>query len=55
MVFRVPEGFKEEIGAPLLCAGVTVYAPLKRFYRPNQTCAIIGIGGLGHLAVMFAK
>jgi D-arabinose 1-dehydrogenase-like Zn-dependent alcohol dehydrogenase len=35
MVFRLPDGFKEELGSPLLCAGVTVYAPIKRFGRPN--------------------
>jgi len=40
-----------EIASPLLCAGVTVFAPLKRFGKPNDTCAVVGIGGLGHLAV----
>jgi alcohol dehydrogenase (NADP+) len=49
--FRIPAGLKVEIASPLLCAGATVYAPLKRFYKPNNTCAVVGIGGLGHLAV----
>jgi len=47
-------GFNESLGSPLLCAGLTVYAPLKRFAKPNMTCAVIGIGGLGHLAVAIA-
>lgn len=41
--------------APLLGAGVIVYAPLKRFIRVGGKCAVIGIGGLGHLAVQFAN
>jgi D-arabinose 1-dehydrogenase-like Zn-dependent alcohol dehydrogenase len=49
--FRVPAGLRIEVASPLLCAGVTVYAPLKRWYKPNDTCAVLGIGGLGHLAV----
>lgn len=52
--FRVPQNLKVEVAAPLLCAGVTVYAPLKRFGRPNNSCAVVGIGGLGHLAVQYA-
>lgn len=63
MVFRLPDGindhvsnigFNESLGSPLLCAGLTVYAPLKRFGKPNMTCAVVGIGGLGHLAVAIA-
>lgn len=61
-VFLLPEGkqmyklgFDEEKGSPLLCAGISVFAPLKRFARPTKTCAIIGIGGLGHLAIMYAN
>lgn len=42
---------KEELIAPLLCAGVSVYAPLKRHGRAGMTVAVIGIGGLGHLAI----
>ena len=42
--------------APILCAGVTVYKGLKvTDVRPGQWCAIIGIGGLGHVAVQYAK
>ena len=63
MVFKLPDrkfifftslDFDERRGAPLLCAGVTMYAPLKRHGRANLRCAIIGIGGLGHVAVQYA-
>ena len=37
-----------------MCAGLTVYAPIIRYYKPNSTCAVIGIGGLGHLAIQYA-
>lgn len=40
---------------PLLCAGVTVYAPLVRNAQAGFNCAVIGIGGLGHLAVQYAN
>jgi len=54
VIFPSISGFNDALGSPLLCAGVTVYAPLKRWYKPNNTCAVIGIGGLGHLAVQYA-
>jgi len=41
--------------APLLCAGITVYAPLKRYRKIGAKCAVIGIGGLGHLALQYAN
>lgn len=41
--------------APLLCAGITTYSPLKRFnVRENQKVGIVGLGGLGHMGVKFA-
>ena len=39
--------------APLLCAGITVYTPIKEYLKPGMNTAVIGIGGLGHLAVKF--
>src|SRR5215813_13732218 len=39
---------------PLLCGGITVFAPLARFAKPTDRVGIIGIGGLGHMAVQFA-
>lgn len=53
---RVPEGSDLIEVAPILCAGVTVYKGLKMTeVRPGQWVAISGIGGLGHIAVQYAK
>ena len=51
---KIPEGLSSEKAAPLMCGGVTVYQPL-RYYNvtANQRVGVIGIGGLGHLAVQF--
>ncbi|SHO75990.1 Similar to S.cerevisiae protein ADH6 (NADPH-dependent medium chain alcohol dehydrogenase) [Malassezia sympodialis ATCC 42132] len=55
-VFPIPEGLKSEHAAPMLCAGLTVYSPLFRNkVGPGMRVAIVGIGGLGHFGVMFAK
>eukprot|EP00743_Colponemidia_sp_Colp-15_P003193 GILK01003448.1.p1 GENE.GILK01003448.1~~GILK01003448.1.p1 ORF type:complete len:368 (-),score=56.20 GILK01003448.1:158-1261(-) len=52
--FHIPEALPSEKAAPLLCAGVTVFAPLKRHTKPGDKVAIVGIGGLGHVAIRFA-
>lgn len=53
---RIPEGVDYLEAAPILCAGVTVYKALKSSEaRPGQFVAISGIGGLGHIAVQYAK
>ncbi|KAH8916570.1 GroES-like protein [Atractiella rhizophila] len=53
---KLPNGLSNEEAAPLFCAGVTVWSPLKRFNAgPGKKIGVIGIGGLGHLALMFAK
>ena len=55
-VLKVPDGMDTSRVAPLLCAGATVYAPLKKYeIQANMSVGIIGIGGLGHLAIQFAK
>lgn len=55
-VFPIPETLDSENAAPLLCAGITVYSPLRNYdVRPYMKVGIIGIGGLGHLALQFAK
>ncbi|KAM4060691.1 alcohol dehydrogenase groES-like domain-containing protein [Hirsutella rhossiliensis] len=55
-VIKIPDGVAPEHAAPMLCAGVTVYSPLKHFgVGPGKRIAVIGIGGLGHFAVLFAK
>ncbi len=54
--FPIPKSMASEIAAPLLCGGVTVFTPLKRFQMgPNKKVGVIGIGGLGHLALQFAR
>ncbi len=51
----LPDALTSEHAAPLLCAGITVYAPLAADVRPGMRVGIIGIGGLGHLALQFAR
>jgi uncharacterized zinc-type alcohol dehydrogenase-like protein len=51
--FHLPEGLDEKRASPLLCAGITVYQPIKDHAKPGDKTAVIGIGGLGHLAVQF--
>jgi uncharacterized zinc-type alcohol dehydrogenase-like protein len=52
----VPETLESENVAPLLCAGITVYAPIRNHgVRPSSHVGIVGIGGLGHLGLQFAK
>ncbi|XP_073043230.1 probable cinnamyl alcohol dehydrogenase 1 [Primulina eburnea] len=55
--FNVPEKYPLELAAPLLCAGITVYTPMLRhgMNQPGKSLGIIGLGGLGHLAVKFGK
>jgi uncharacterized zinc-type alcohol dehydrogenase-like protein len=53
--FRVPDELPTESAAPLLCGGVTVYAPLRKFAGKGSRVGVIGIGGLGHLALQFAR
>ncbi len=55
-VFPIPDGIESIHAAPLMCAGLTVYSPLVRNnVGKGKTVGIIGIGGLGHLAIMLAK
>lgn len=51
----IPEGMDIKNAPPLLCAGVTVFRPLKTHCVAGQKVAVLGIGGLGHLGVQFAK
>ena len=54
-VLRIPDGIPLETAAPLLCAGITMYSPLRRWAAgPGKRVAIIGMGGLGHLGVKIA-
>ena len=55
-VLRVPDGLDMARTAPLLCAGITTYSPLKNWnVGPGSKVGVIGLGGLGHMGVKFAK
>ena len=55
-VVRVPKGIPPAGAAPLLCAGITTYSPLKHFgVERGQRVAVVGLGGLGHMGVKLAK
>jgi alcohol dehydrogenase (NADP+) len=57
-LFKVPEGLEEKYVGPLMCAGVTVFEPIRHFLNGTEgkgkTIGIMGIGGLGHLAIQIA-
>jgi uncharacterized zinc-type alcohol dehydrogenase-like protein len=53
---RIPDGLALDVAAPLLCAGITVYSPLKHWNAgPGKKVAILGMGGLGHMGVKIAN
>lgn len=57
-VFPIPDELESEVAAPLMCAGLTVFSPLVRnvgYDATGKTVGIIGLGGLGHLAIQFAN
>jgi uncharacterized zinc-type alcohol dehydrogenase-like protein len=54
-VLRIPDGVDTQAVAPLLCAGITVYPPLKSYAGPGKEVGVIGLGGLGHVGVRIAK
>ncbi|MBS0910664.1 NAD(P)-dependent alcohol dehydrogenase [Tatumella sp. JGM118] len=55
-VVPVPENLPLHAVAPLLCAGVTVWSPLKHFnLQPGQKVGVVGLGGLGHMAIKLAS
>jgi uncharacterized zinc-type alcohol dehydrogenase-like protein len=54
-VLRIPENLPLDASAPLLCAGITLYSPLKHWHAgPGRKVAIVGLGGLGHMGVKLA-
>lgn len=55
-VVRVPDGVDPVDASPLTCAGVTTYKALKVAEpKPDETCMVVGIGGLGHLGLQYAR
>jgi len=54
-VLRIPNGLDPARSAPLMCAGITTYSPLRQFgCKRGDQVAVVGLGGLGHMAVKFA-
>jgi len=55
-VVKIPDALKLEDAAPMLCGGITVFSPLKKNGAgPGKRVGIVGIGGLGHFGLLFAK
>lgn len=55
-VLQIPENLDMAHAAPLLCAGITTYSPLRHWQiGPNSVVGVIGLGGLGHMGVKYAK
>ncbi|MEU2154958.1 NAD(P)-dependent alcohol dehydrogenase [Streptomyces sp. NPDC019396] len=53
---RIPDGLELDVAAPLLCAGITTYSPLKYWkVGPGKKVAVVGLGGLGHMGVKIAN
>jgi len=54
-VVKIPDGLELDVAAPLLCAGITTYSPLRHWGAgPGKKVAVVGLGGLGHMAVKLA-
>lgn len=54
-VLRIPDNIELDVAAPLLCAGITTYSPLNHWNAgPGKKVAVVGMGGLGHMAVQIA-
>src|SRR3989337_2975954 len=52
--YQLPEAISSELAAFLMCAGVTVFSPLRKYVAQSSKIGVIGVGGLGHLAIQFA-
>lgn len=54
--FKIPDEIPSHIAGPMMCAGLTVWSPLSRTgVGPGKKVAVVGLGGLGHFAVIFAN
>lgn len=54
-VLRIPDSLELDVAAPLLCAGITTYSPLRHWNAgPDKKVGVVGMGGLGHMAVKIA-
>jgi alcohol dehydrogenase (NADP+) len=53
---KIPDGLPSHLAAPMMCGGITIYSPLKHSgCGPGKRVGIIGIGGIGHFGILFAK
>lgn len=55
---HIPDSLPLDSAAPLLCAGITVFTPMKQhnmLQTPGKKLGVVGLGGLGHIAVKFGK
>jgi uncharacterized zinc-type alcohol dehydrogenase-like protein len=53
--FQIPDGLPPQYVGPLMCGGLTVFSPIKKWSSPGNQIGVLGIGGLGHMAIKFAK
>jgi D-arabinose 1-dehydrogenase-like Zn-dependent alcohol dehydrogenase len=51
--FHLPEGLDLAKASPLFCAGTTVFTPIKKHVKKGDKCAVLGLGGLGHMAIQY--
>lgn len=55
-VLKIPDAIASEDAAPMLCGGITLYSPLKKNgCGPGKKVGIVGVGGLGHFGILYAK
>ncbi|KAE8446794.1 hypothetical protein EG329_011571 [Mollisiaceae sp. DMI_Dod_QoI] len=54
-IIRIPKALDSVSAAPMLCAGITAFVPLKEFAEQSKRVGVIGIGGLGHFGILLAK
>lgn len=54
-VIKLPDGVDPAKAGPMLCGGITVFDPIRKHATPTSRIGVIGIGGLGHLALQFAR
>ncbi|KAJ7481936.1 chaperonin 10-like protein [Mycena latifolia] len=52
-LFKIPAGLPAEVAAPLMCGGSTVFSVIDTYIRPTDCVGVVGVGGLGHLAILF--
>ena len=51
----IPPSYPLEFAGPIMCAGITMYTPLKNFAKQGSRVAVVGLGGLGQMGVRLAK